>query len=150
MVAGLSYALQELQPALSLSRDALAAAAQHQPTAAFADSWNSSTSSSSFEESSIGSSIHNDIDSYSSLSGTSSVQQPRPQEQQQQQRQPQQKQQEGGSSELLVQFIAGGVAGALAWASVYPLDVVKSRMQVRDVTHNEGCNLLERNMKCLC
>jgi hypothetical protein len=133
MVAGLNYALQELQPALNLSRDALAAAAQHQPTAAFADSWNSS---SSFENSSIGSSIGNDVGSYTSVNGSSAIQQPRPQEQQQQQ-----KQQEGGSSELLVQFIAGGVAGALAWASVYPLDVVKSRMQVRDVTWS---------MKCLC
>jgi hypothetical protein len=117
MVAGLNYALQELQPALSLSRDALAAAAQHQPTAAFADSWNSSSSSSSFGDSSTGSSIGIDVDSYSSASVV--------------QQQQQQQQHEGGPSELLVQFIAGGVAGALAWASVYPLDFVKSRMQVR-------------------
>jgi hypothetical protein len=47
--------------------------------------------------------------------------------------QQQQQQDEEGMSQLLVQFIAGGVAGALAWASVYPLDVVKSRMQVREV-----------------
>jgi hypothetical protein len=31
---------------------------------------------------------------------------------------------------LLVQFFAGGCAGALAWMSIYPIDVVKSRMQV--------------------
>lgn len=33
-------------------------------------------------------------------------------------------------SEMFVQFLAGGVAGALAWASIYPIDVVKSRIQV--------------------
>ncbi|KAF6265536.1 mitochondrial carrier domain-containing protein [Scenedesmus sp. NREL 46B-D3] len=124
MVAGLEYALTELQPALSLSRDALAAAAHHQPTAAFADSWNSSSSSSSsssVEGSSIGSDLGGGIDSGStSSSGGAGSQQ-----------QQQQRQQQGGSSELLVQFVAGGVAGALAWASVYPLDVVKSRMQAQ-------------------
>ncbi|KAI8473234.1 MAG: mitochondrial carrier domain-containing protein [Monoraphidium minutum] len=30
-----------------------------------------------------------------------------------------------------VQFLAGGLAGMLAWLSVYPLDVVKSRIQAR-------------------
>jgi Mitochondrial carrier protein len=33
------------------------------------------------------------------------------------------------ASSPAVQFVAGGVAGALAWASIYPIDVVKSRVQ---------------------
>jgi hypothetical protein len=71
-------------------------------------------------------------------------------EQQQPQQQPQQQQQQqsllqeeqdkaGGSgtaavsasAQPMLQFLAGGMAGAIAWASVYPVDVVKSRMQVR-------------------
>lgn len=35
------------------------------------------------------------------------------------------------SAQPMLQFLAGGMAGAIAWASVYPVDVVKSRMQVR-------------------
>ncbi|WIA22758.1 hypothetical protein OEZ86_009715 [Tetradesmus obliquus] len=122
MVAGLSYAVKELQPALSLSREALAAAAaaHHQPAAAFADSWDSSSSSSSsWEGSSVGSSFGSEHNS-SSSDGAEAAQHNQQQQQQQQ---------EEGASQLLVQFVAGGVAGALAWASVYPLDVVKSRMQ---------------------
>jgi hypothetical protein len=119
MVAGLNYALQELQPALNLSRDALAAAAHHQPAAAFADSWNSSSSSSidgsSIDSPAVGSEQHSNS-SVANGSSEAHVQQ--------------QQQQRGGSSELLVHFVAGGVAGAVAWMSVYPLDVVKSRMQV--------------------
>ena len=30
-----------------------------------------------------------------------------------------------------IQLLAGGAAGMLAWASVYPVDIIKSRMQVR-------------------
>jgi hypothetical protein len=39
----------------------------------------------------------------------------------------------GTSSEasLWVQLVSGGLAGMLAWAPVYPLDVVKSRIQAR-------------------
>jgi hypothetical protein len=119
MVAGLSYALKELQPAFTLSRDALTAAAHHQPTAAFADSWNSSSNSSSSSFDISSSLLGGDSDSSSSSSTGEALQQ-----------QQHQGAQDEGASQLLVQFIAGGVAGALAWASVYPLDVVKSRMQV--------------------
>ena len=60
-----------------------------------------------------------------------------PMEQQQQQLGQQQQQQQGqkqanpGASQPVVQFIAGGLAGALAWMSIYPIDVIKCRMQVR-------------------
>lgn len=50
----------------------------------------------------------------------------------QEQRQGEQPQQQPGvhdMSETVVQFLAGGIAGALAWASIYPIDVVKSRIQ---------------------
>jgi hypothetical protein len=49
----------------------------------------------------------------------------------QQQQQQGQKQANPGASQPLVQFIAGGLAGALAWMSIYPIDVIKCRMQVR-------------------
>lgn len=50
--------------------------------------------------------------------------------QQQQQEQQPQKQVNPGASQPLVQFIAGGLAGAIAWMSIYPIDVIKCRMQV--------------------
>lgn len=53
-----------------------------------------------------------------------------PQQQQQEQRQQPQKQVNPGASQPLVQFIAGGLAGAIAWMSIYPIDVIKCRMQV--------------------
>jgi hypothetical protein len=54
------------------------------------------------------------------------------QQQQQQQQQPLQKVDSNpGASQPLVQFLAGGLAGALAWMSIYPIDVIKCRMQVR-------------------
>lgn len=31
----------------------------------------------------------------------------------------------------VVQFLSGGIAGMLAWLSVYPLDVIKTRIQVK-------------------
>jgi hypothetical protein len=50
--------------------------------------------------------------------------------QQQQQQQTVQQQKHPGASRPVVQFIAGGLAGAIAWMSIYPIDVVKCRMQV--------------------
>eukprot|EP00879_Flechtneria_rotunda_P018893 GHRR01019830.1.p1 GENE.GHRR01019830.1~~GHRR01019830.1.p1 ORF type:complete len:243 (+),score=76.70 GHRR01019830.1:222-950(+) len=47
-----------------------------------------------------------------------------PQQQQQVETKPQ-----WSASDPLIQFLAGGSAGALAWASVYPIDVIKSRVQ---------------------
>jgi solute carrier family 25 carnitine/acylcarnitine transporter 20/29 len=35
----------------------------------------------------------------------------------------------GGKSEPVAQFFSGGLAGVVAWASIYPVDVVKSRVQ---------------------
>ena len=37
----------------------------------------------------------------------------------------------GGGAGAAVQLLAGGLAGMLAWLSVYPLDVVKSRIQAQ-------------------
>ncbi len=34
-----------------------------------------------------------------------------------------------GKSEPVAQFVSGGLAGVVAWASIYPVDVVKSRVQ---------------------
>ena len=43
-----------------------------------------------------------------------------------------------GFGEQLSEFISGGTAGCLAWASIYPLDVIKSRQQARlDLSHPE-------------
>ena len=38
--------------------------------------------------------------------------------------------------------VSGGVAGACFWASVFPTDVVKSRIQVRENSVNSYCNNL--------
>jgi solute carrier family 25 carnitine/acylcarnitine transporter 20/29 len=34
-----------------------------------------------------------------------------------------------GKSEPVAQFLSGGLAGVAAWTSIYPIDVVKSRVQ---------------------
>uniref|UniRef100_A0A6B2LDL2 Mitochondrial carrier protein n=1 Tax=Arcella intermedia TaxID=1963864 RepID=A0A6B2LDL2_9EUKA len=54
-----------------------------------------------------------------------------------------------GSFPAIAQIVSGGTAGALSWAAIYPVDVIKTRMQttsqfsstaqcVRHVWHNEG------------
>ena len=48
----------------------------------------------------------------------------------------------GGSDSKLVQLVAGGTAGSVAWASIYPFDVVKSVIQ----TLPEGASAQERSM----
>jgi len=40
-----------------------------------------------------------------------------------------------GPDSALVQLLAGGFAGALAWFSIYPLDILKSRVQVGGALH---------------
>jgi solute carrier family 25 carnitine/acylcarnitine transporter 20/29 len=39
-------------------------------------------------------------------------------------------------------LLAGGVAGTVSWASIYPIDVVKSRLQMQHNKHNENTRLL--------
>lgn len=42
---------------------------------------------------------------------------------------------EGMHSDGLKELVSGGVAGVVMWGSIYPLDVLKSRVQAR------GCSL---------
>lgn len=35
-------------------------------------------------------------------------------------------------------LLAGGIAGCVSWASIYPLDVIKTRVQVQDSAVLEG------------
>ena len=53
-------------------------------------------------------------------------------------------QQQHSSRRLVASALAGGLAGSLAWAAIYPMDVIKSRIQtmplekprsIRDVAH---------------
>ncbi|KAK4520844.1 Septin spn4 [Mucor velutinosus] len=39
-------------------------------------------------------------------------------------------------------LLAGGVAGTVSWASIYPIDVVKSRLQMQHKQHNENTRIL--------
>ena len=48
----------------------------------------------------------------------------------------------GITNEILIDFYCGGTAGSLAWLSIIPVDVVKSRMQAN---RQENLNFL----KCL-
>lgn len=38
-------------------------------------------------------------------------------------------------AEFLALNLAGGIAGTASWASIYPIDVVKSRLQTQDLRH---------------
>ncbi|KAL7753611.1 hypothetical protein RI367_000542 [Sorochytrium milnesiophthora] len=67
-------------------------------------------------------------------------------------------------AERAVQLVAGGIAGVASWASIYPLDVIKSRVQTtatataapgrhqllqvaRDMARQEGYRVFVRGMK---
>lgn len=39
-------------------------------------------------------------------------------------------------------LLAGGVAGTISWASIYPIDVVKSRLQMQHNKQNENTRIL--------
>lgn len=39
-------------------------------------------------------------------------------------------------------LLAGGVAGTVSWASIYPIDVVKSRLQMQHKHNNENTRIL--------
>ena len=44
---------------------------------------------------------------------------------------------------LASSLLCGGVAGVSYWASIFPLDTVKSRMQVGDAFGWKGCDATE-------
>ena len=35
--------------------------------------------------------------------------------------------------EAMVQLLGGGIAGCIAWLSIYPIDVIKSRLQTQSI-----------------
>ena len=49
---------------------------------------------------------------------------------------------EGGIGGPAEHLVAGGVAGALAWACIYPIDVVKTRVQAQDSSAGRRKGLL--------
>lgn len=49
---------------------------------------------------------------------------------------------EGGRGGAAEHLVAGGVAGALAWACIYPIDVVKTRVQAQDSSAGRRKGLL--------
>ncbi|KAK6497726.1 hypothetical protein TWF481_012129 [Arthrobotrys musiformis] len=44
----------------------------------------------------------------------------------------------GLESETMTSLVAGGIAGCVTWASIYPLDVVKTRVQTQSLVVNSG------------
>ncbi|KAI7907822.1 mitochondrial carrier domain-containing protein [Cokeromyces recurvatus] len=39
-------------------------------------------------------------------------------------------------------LLAGGLAGTVSWTSIYPIDVIKSRLQMQQTQHNENTRIL--------
>ncbi|KAK6524612.1 hypothetical protein TWF281_011515 [Arthrobotrys megalospora] len=50
----------------------------------------------------------------------------------------------GLESETVTSLVAGGIAGCVTWASIYPLDVVKTRVQTHNLVNNTDCAVGER------
>jgi solute carrier family 25 carnitine/acylcarnitine transporter 20/29 len=47
-------------------------------------------------------------------------------------------------------LVSGGIAGVITWASIYPLDVIKTRLQAQDVgatQRNESSALLQNSAR---
>jgi solute carrier family 25 carnitine/acylcarnitine transporter 20/29 len=51
-----------------------------------------------------------------------------------------------GCSDTAATFVAGGAAGVLSWLSIYPLDVVKSRLQAQPGHYSGLLDCLKRSV----
>ena len=49
----------------------------------------------------------------------------------------------GGVPAAMIPLLGGAVAGAMAWVPVYPIDVIKTNIQVRDGSHEEHHGFLQ-------
>ncbi|KAK6346026.1 hypothetical protein TWF730_010360 [Orbilia blumenaviensis] len=45
----------------------------------------------------------------------------------------------GLESDMATSLVAGGIAGCVTWASIYPLDVVKTRVQTQNLVSSSAC-----------